>query len=546
MPAKKLPLNISDFKSLIEGGFIYVDKTREIFNLLKNPKICYLQRPPGSGTSLLLSTIAEIFSGRRSLFEGLWISRSNYSWTPCQVFRFECLEFDFRYSFDLPINLAAELQLSAETSRNLESIDETEAWNLIPELLEELSKIYGGRLVFLVDNYDAPLRASLSDSTLSRKRLESLIKLGEVLCENSRFIHFAVLASQINLFSPESKNSPLKKHDLSRSKSFNSLCGFSPAETSANFRPQMEGIIRDWQALGLVPKNYTAQNLLDLMTAYYGSSYYRQDESVFEPAGILGFLAEGTFEDCLFNTPQTAYLIDLALANSMPQSLVTASPLPPASEPVRPVSYSERTGKKVFLLSETAMPGSPVKDMQLKRIMRFILSGMELSRKTEHLVPIIALMKCLETASLDELTCCIEQCHKAVKAFFPQKMPVPSTLFWRCLFSSLEDWVTFIEDIDSITVMAGLNIEDRYQYVFVMRGCYQTDLKGGIEKLNFRLADKEVAYLMSLLTSAYENDYRSRREQPPFLIASLSDNINTHFLIRKAPPKNETDSLDEA
>ena len=51
---KKIPIGIQAFSSLIEGGFVYLDKTDMIYNIA-NTKACYfLSRPRRFGKSLTL------------------------------------------------------------------------------------------------------------------------------------------------------------------------------------------------------------------------------------------------------------------------------------------------------------------------------------------------------------------------------------------------------------------------------------------------------------------------------------------------------------
>jgi len=71
---KKLPLSIQVFSKLIEGDYLYIDKTRDIYNLFaEGGQYYFLSRPRRFGKSLLISTLAEIFSGNKELFKGLWI-----------------------------------------------------------------------------------------------------------------------------------------------------------------------------------------------------------------------------------------------------------------------------------------------------------------------------------------------------------------------------------------------------------------------------------------------------------------------------------------
>lgn len=69
----KYPIGIQDFKSIIEGGYVYVDKTALIQRLVKEGKIYFLSRPRRFGKSLLMSTLGYYFKGEKELFSGLAI-----------------------------------------------------------------------------------------------------------------------------------------------------------------------------------------------------------------------------------------------------------------------------------------------------------------------------------------------------------------------------------------------------------------------------------------------------------------------------------------
>ncbi|MCL1808458.1 MAG: AAA family ATPase [Clostridiales bacterium] len=75
---KKLPLGMQSFREIIEGDYVYVDKTQYIYNLVNDAKYCFLSRPRRFGKSLLLDTIGEVFSGDRELFKGLSIYDSDW------------------------------------------------------------------------------------------------------------------------------------------------------------------------------------------------------------------------------------------------------------------------------------------------------------------------------------------------------------------------------------------------------------------------------------------------------------------------------------
>ena len=48
----KFPIGIQDFESIINGGYVYVDKTDLIYRLVTEGKIYFLSRPRRFGKSL--------------------------------------------------------------------------------------------------------------------------------------------------------------------------------------------------------------------------------------------------------------------------------------------------------------------------------------------------------------------------------------------------------------------------------------------------------------------------------------------------------------
>jgi len=60
---KKLPIGIQSLNTILREGYLYVDKTRQIYNLINEGKLYFLSRPRRFGKSLIVSTLKEIFQG---------------------------------------------------------------------------------------------------------------------------------------------------------------------------------------------------------------------------------------------------------------------------------------------------------------------------------------------------------------------------------------------------------------------------------------------------------------------------------------------------
>ena len=85
----KYPIGIQDFEKIIEGGYVYLDKTSLVYDLVQNGKIYLLCRPRRFGKSLLVSTLKYYFEGKKELFKGLAIDKLEKEWKQYPVFHLD-------------------------------------------------------------------------------------------------------------------------------------------------------------------------------------------------------------------------------------------------------------------------------------------------------------------------------------------------------------------------------------------------------------------------------------------------------------------------
>ena len=76
----RYPVGIQSFSEIRKYGYLYVDKTDQIYALTHHVKYHFLSRPRRFGKSLLISTIEAYFKGKRELFEGLALSKLEKEW----------------------------------------------------------------------------------------------------------------------------------------------------------------------------------------------------------------------------------------------------------------------------------------------------------------------------------------------------------------------------------------------------------------------------------------------------------------------------------
>lgn len=155
------------FTDLIDFGYIYIDKTEQIFNLLKNRR-AFISRPRRFGKSLMLDTVGTLFeSGVEPYFKGTWIYDK---WTERKypVLRLNFLKYtseydDFKRLFSKDIEyFANKLGIGEKITPNSKP-DE-----LMFDLLKALNEL-NLKTVILIDEYDTQLTANINNPELYEK-----------------------------------------------------------------------------------------------------------------------------------------------------------------------------------------------------------------------------------------------------------------------------------------------------------------------------------------------------------------------------------------
>ena len=82
----RCPIGIQTFDKIIQDGYVYVDNTDLIYELVHGGNIYFLSCPRRFGKSLLISTLENYFLGRKELFKGLAIESLEKDWLEYPVF----------------------------------------------------------------------------------------------------------------------------------------------------------------------------------------------------------------------------------------------------------------------------------------------------------------------------------------------------------------------------------------------------------------------------------------------------------------------------
>ena len=163
---KPLPIGVQSFRKLITGGYLYVDKTKWIYEMVKYPSgLYFLSRPRRFGKSLMVSTLTEIFLGNRDLFKGLWIEESDYQWQTHPVIRIDFSHERVSDAQTLQVvisdylsEIAQSYGLTLPTGRYIKQFR---------HLIRQLSA--KGQVVILIDEYDKPIIDNLLNVEEAKK-----------------------------------------------------------------------------------------------------------------------------------------------------------------------------------------------------------------------------------------------------------------------------------------------------------------------------------------------------------------------------------------
>ena len=220
---KALPIGLSDFKSIIEENYYYVDKTDLISNLLYDgAKVNLFTRPRRFGKTLNMSMLKHFFdiengAENRKLFENLKISDSKYMTEqgkyPVIFISFKNLEEeDWKNCLRKIKNLIGDLYNEFEflrkklNKRDLKFFDsiwmeeEDVVWeSALKNLTRYLYNYYGERkVIVLIDEYDTPIIQSYQEGYYKKAILFFKNFYGDALKDNS-YLQYGVMTGILRI-----------------------------------------------------------------------------------------------------------------------------------------------------------------------------------------------------------------------------------------------------------------------------------------------------------------------------------------------------------
>ncbi len=302
---QKLPIGVQSFTNLREENNLYVDKTRQIYELMNVGKFVFLSRPRRFGKSLLTTTLREIFRGNKALFQGLWIE-DKIDWQPRPVILINFNDMNY-----LNASLADALdeymdRLAAEHRLVLAASDyKTKFQELIVRLAQK------DKVVLLVDEYDKAITDLLENDEKVKEHVATLKNFYSVLKSTAaEHLHFVFLTGvskygRISIFSD--LNNLL---DITLDRRFATLLGYTQAELEHYFSDRIDRLAQTY--------SMSRPEMLALIAHWYNGYSWDAVTSVYVPFSTLVFLEQQTFANHWFVTGTPTFLIKLLRKRQVP------------------------------------------------------------------------------------------------------------------------------------------------------------------------------------------------------------------------------------
>ena len=306
MSQRIYPIGVQNFESLRKDGYLYVDKTALIYQMVTTGSYYILSRPRRFGKSLLISTLEAYFQGKKELFKGLAMEQLEKKWTVHPVLR---------------------LDLNIEKYDTVESLN-----NILESNLSHWEKIYGAnpsdksfslrfagiirraceqtgqRVVVLVDEYDKPLLQSIGNKEVQTELRNTLKPFYGVLKTMDECIKFALLTG-VTKFGKVSVFSDLNNlMDISMDKRYTEICGISEQELHTCLKEDTEALA--------ISKQTTVEDITEKLRIRYDGYHFAPDTGgMYNPFSVLNTFARMEFGSYWFETGTPTYLVELLRNN---------------------------------------------------------------------------------------------------------------------------------------------------------------------------------------------------------------------------------------
>ena len=302
MSTKIYPIGIQNFEKIRNDGYLYIDKTALMYQMVKTGSYYFLSRPRRFGKSLLISTLEAYFQGKKELFTGLAVERLEKDWI-----KYPILHLDLNIEkYDTPESLDNILEKSLTAWEKLYGAEPSERSSSLrfAGIIERACKQAGQRVVILVDEYDKPMLQAIGNEKLQKQFRDTLKPFYGALKTMDGYIKFAFLTG-VTKFGKVSVFSDLNNlDDISMRKDYVEICGVSDQELHENLDIELHEFA---ETQGL-----SYDKLCTKLKEYYDGYHFTHNSiGIYNPFSLLNAFKYKEFGSYWFETGTPTYLVKL-------------------------------------------------------------------------------------------------------------------------------------------------------------------------------------------------------------------------------------------
>ena len=300
MVDRKYPVGIQTFSEIIREGYVYVDKTDLVWELVHYAKYVFLSRPRRFGKSLLTSTLESYLHGERSLFEGLKIMETEREWEQYPVIR-----LDLSGGKHMPPALVQkELERILKPYESLYGRDDAEVTPgmRFAGVVRRACEKTGQRVAVIIDEYDAPMLDVLHEDPGLKEMREVMQEFFQRLKVLDPYIKFCFITgitkfSQLSIFSTINN-----LVNVTLDPKFSTICGITEEELTTVLH---EDIARLAGAYGI-----SYEEMHDrLKNRYDGYHFAEHSAEIYNPFSLLKAFQQNKVTNYWFDSGTPTYLI---------------------------------------------------------------------------------------------------------------------------------------------------------------------------------------------------------------------------------------------
>ena len=315
---KDITSSVYNFEKLRQEGYLYVDKTEYIWNLI-NPvgESYFLSRPRRFGKSLTVSTLKALFEGKKELFKGLALYDKPYDWKIHPVIHLSFGDYNVTSNAmkELPDYLTEKVKrIAAEYDIGVSGSTPALCFG---DLIDQLAK--ENKVVILVDEYDKPILDNITNPQIVdiQKCLKGFYSVLKDRNDKERFLFVTGVSkfSHVSLFSDLNNLT-----DITMDARYATMFGYTQEELEANFGDRIKSVAGEQDIESFKAK---------IKEWYNGYRFHKNAKTVYNPVSFAKFLESGgEFKNYWFSTGTPSFLLELTKQKDFDFQAALNEPVP--------------------------------------------------------------------------------------------------------------------------------------------------------------------------------------------------------------------------